>query len=41
MGSTEPANYWGYYTTEAKEAVDIEIAMYQSTRPPVNCFIRS
>jgi hypothetical protein len=27
---SEPANYAGSYTTEAKEIADIEIAMYRS-----------
>jgi hypothetical protein len=31
LGSTEPANYTGSYTTARKEIVDTEIAMHQST----------
>lgn len=30
LGSTEPANYTGSYTTVSEEIVDIEIPMYQS-----------
>jgi hypothetical protein len=30
LGSTEPANYRGSYTTASKEIVDIEITMYQT-----------
>jgi hypothetical protein len=32
LGSTEPANYNGSYTTVRKEIVDTEIAKHQSSR---------
>ena len=32
LGSTEPANYRGSYTTALKERIGIEIAMYRNAR---------